>query len=249
MLYYIKALYYTFLLPPGAFVVALLVLAWWQRRNKKQAKWLFGLALLLYFCSTHWLAGLLVRPLENAYQPPAAPRGDVILMLGGGATVDTPNLGGEGHLSGNAANRLLTTAQLARATSLPIIVSGGKVFDSTGSEAEIARRILVDLGVAPSRIAVDDRSLNTQQNILYSREIIRRQGYEQVILVTSAFHMPRAAAECRALGLAVVAYPTDYQTSRKAAPEFYKFWPSADALSIVSLSIKEYMGLAALLVR
>ena len=246
MLYYIKAIYYTFFLPPGLFVTALLFCAWRLRKNRRASKPLLLLAALLYLFSTEWFAGWLVHPLETAYQPPVRPQGDVILMLGGGATADTPNLTGLGHLSGNAANRLLTTAQLARATSLPIIVSGGKVFNTTGSEGEIAARILTDLGIAKERISVDDQSLNTRQNIFYSQEIMRQKGYQQVILVTSAFHMPRAMAECRAAGVQAVAYPTDYQMSLKRDVEFYQFWPSADALSTTSLAIKEYIGLAAL---
>lgn len=246
MLYLIKAVYQTALLPPGVFIIALLVCAWRLKRRKLHARALLLTAALLYLCSTYWVAGLVVRPLETAYLPPGAPAGDVILMLGGGATVDTPNLGGEGHLSGYAANRLLTTAQLAHATGLPVIVSGGKVFASTGTEAQIAQRILADLGVAPSRVFVEAESLNTRQNILHSLAIVQQQGYQRVLLVTSAFHMPRAVAECRAAGLVVTPYPTDYQTSRRRNLEFYHFWPSADALAIVSLSVKEYAGLAAL---
>ena len=246
MLYYIKAIYYTFLLPPGFFVTALLFLAWRLRKNRRTTKPLLLLAAFLYLFSTAWFAGWLVHPLETAHQPPDRPQGDVILMLGGGATADTPNLNGLGHLSGSAANRLLTTAQLARSTALPVIVSGGKVFNTTGSEGEIAARILTDLGIAKGHISIDDQSLNTRQNIFYSQEIMRQKGYQQVILVTSAFHMPRAMAECRAAGVQAVAYPTDYQKSLKRDVEFYQFWPSADALSITSLAVKEYMGLAAL---
>ena len=249
MLYYIKALYYTCFLPPGIFVVALLVCAWRLRSNRRAVKWCVGLASALYICSTYWFASVLVQPLEKAYQPPSQLHGDVILMLGGGATVDTPNLGGVGHLSGNAANRLVTTVQLARAASLPIIVSGGKVFDTTGSEGEIAARILADLGIAPERIAIDSRSLNTRQNIFYSQEIMRQKGYNEALLVTSAFHMPRAMAECRAMGLTAIPYPTDYQVSLQRNLSFYQFWPSADALGIVSLAMKEYLGLAVLFVR
>lgn len=249
MLYYIKALYYTCFLPPGIFIVALLFCAWRLRNNRRTVKWCVGLAATLYICSTYWFASVLVQPLEKAYQPPSQLHGDVVLMLGGGATVDTPNLGGVGHLSGNAANRLVTTAQLARAASLPIIVSGGKVFDTSGSEGEIAARILADLGVAPERITIDSRSLNTQQNIFYSQEIMRQKGYRKALLVTSAFHMPRAMAECRAMGLEAIPYPTDYQVSLKRSLDFYQFWPSADALEIVSLAMKEYLGLAVLLIR
>ena len=85
MLYYIKALYYTCFLPPGIFIVALLVCAWRLPNNRRTVKWCVGLAGTLYICSTYWFASVLVQPLEKAYQPPSQLHGDVVLMLGGGA--------------------------------------------------------------------------------------------------------------------------------------------------------------------
>ncbi|MFA5384743.1 MAG: hypothetical protein WC364_08795 [Eubacteriales bacterium] len=66
--------------------------------------------------------------MESKYRPPAEINGDVLVMFGNGVTLDTPDLNGPGHLSGSAANRLLTAARLYYITKLPIILSGGRVF-------------------------------------------------------------------------------------------------------------------------
>jgi len=61
----------------------------------------------------------LIWSLEKKYQPPSELNGDVIIMLGGGAFADTPNVNGKGHLSSIAANRLLTCVQLYYKLDVP----------------------------------------------------------------------------------------------------------------------------------
>ena len=68
-------------------------------------------------------------------------------MLGGGATLDTSGVNVKGNLSGTAANRLLTCAKLYNKLHVPVIISGGKVYEFTGDEARICRNILINLGV------------------------------------------------------------------------------------------------------
>lgn len=98
---------------------------------------------MFYLSTTAFFSGILIHSLEDKYRPPAQVKGDVIVMLGGGATLDTPNVSGKGNLSGCAANRLLTCLQLYHALRTPLILSGGRVYQTTGCEAEIAGTILL----------------------------------------------------------------------------------------------------------
>lgn len=203
------------------------------------------LTALLYLISTPLVGDALMRSLEGRYQPPPAVRGDVIVMLGGGATADTPNVHGKGHLTGFAANRLLTAAQLHHITGVPVIISGGQVFANTGKEAEIARHILLGLGIVDNNIIVEGQSLNTSDNAKFTKKILDERGFVSPILVTSAFHMERSVEQFAKYNIEVTPYPTDYQTNTRFIFEWNQLWPRADAFYNTQLAIKEYLGLMA----
>ena len=245
MLYFIKFIYQTFLLPPGILLVMLALLSG-QLFYKKQRNYAFillGFTILLYGCVTPLCCNTLIHSLENSYQPPKQIHGDIIVILGGGATLDTPNLHGKGHLSGSAANRLLTCIQLYHQLQVPIIFSGGQVYKTTGVEAEIAKSILLDVGIPKDQIIIENKSLNTTENAIYTKIILDRLKYHQPILVTSAFHMPRAVKQFQKVGVTVTPYPTDYYTNVREDFTFTQLIPSAEALNELSIALKEYIGL------
>ena len=223
----------SWLLPPGIFIVALFALAWyaWKRRGERRiAVLLFALTFVFYLLCTSVVAERTLGWLEQAYLPPAEPAGDVIIMLGGGAMPDSPDVDGVGALCASPANRLLTAVRLQRKLGVPILLSGGQVYEDTGAEAKIARRILIDLGVPESKILVETRSINTTQNARYSAEILRAQGLTQPILVTSAFHMKRAVLNFKKQGIDVVPYPADYQVTHHPVFHYTKLRPQTEAL-------------------
>ena len=197
MLYLIQFIYRTFLLPPGILLIMLVLLSGrlFYQKQRKFASILLGLTLLFYGCTIPLCSNALIHSLENRYHPPKQLHGDSIVMLGGGATLDTPNLHSKGHLSGSAANRLLTCIQLDHQLHVPIILSGGQVYRTTGNEAEIAKSILLDVGIPNDRIIIENKSQNTTENAAYTKIILDRQKYHHPILVTSAFHMPRAVKQ------------------------------------------------------
>ncbi|WP_312336592.1 YdcF family protein [Anaerospora hongkongensis] len=247
MLYVLKVIYNTLFIPPGIFLSLLLALAArTYRSQRKTAVFLFAFTILFYFCTISAVADPVIRSLESRYTPPAVISGDVIVLLGGGATLDTPNLTGPGHLSGYAANRLLTAAQLYHKYRLPILVSGGKVLETSGTEAELSRILLLDLNVPDEKILVENQSLNTSQNAVYSKKLLDFYGFNQPILVTSAFHMPRAVLQFQKVGSKVIPYPTDYQANVHNLISWFDFIPSSNALTNIALTTKEYLGLAAI---
>lgn len=244
MLYLIKFFYNTFLLPSGCFVFALLIIGLWlYKRDKKTAAIILVVTFVLYICSTPLLSEFLLRSLENRYYPPTVLDGDALVMLGNGATLDSPDINGSGQLSGSAANRLITTARLYRITNLPIIVSGGKVFADTGNEAQIARRQLIELGVPGDKIIIENKSLNTAQNALFTKRLLEEKKFRKPILIVSAFQMHRAVLNFHNIDVGVMPYPTDYRTNLKQNFGAPKFIPSAFALSNTSLILKEYLGI------
>lgn len=247
LIYAIKFLY-SFLLPPGLFIVLLAAAGiWlWMKRNKPPAIGAIAFALILYLCSNGVVSDAMTRSLENSYAPPSDLVGDVIVVLGGGATEDTPDIDGEGNLYGSAANRLLAAARLYQKTGLPILFSGGKVFADTGNEAEIAKRQLIGLKVPADRVLVENRSLNTAQNADFTGELLKINHMTKPILVTSAFHMRRSVMDFRRAGISVVPYPVDYKVSRRASYSLNKWSPSSSAMDGISSCLKEYLGILAI---
>lgn len=246
MLYLIKFLY-SLILPPGLLLVLLLILAvrLWKKERGLAAS-LLGITSLFYLLSTGYVSDKLIGSLEQRYAPPSSVQGDVIVVLGGGATKDTPDLGGLGNVSGSAGNRLLAAARLHERTGLPIIFSGGQVFADSGNEADISARQLRELGIPASDLLTENRSLNTEQNALYTAALLKERGYTRPILITSAFHLPRSVLNFERAGVEVTPYPVDYWVSFKQPLYPAKFSPSAAAFSMTGTALKEYLGIASL---
>lgn len=249
MVYVIKVIV-GFLLPPGLFVLLLVVAGLAYRHLKPIPILALAFALTIYVCSIPFTANSLMRNLESKFRPaslqsPSLRTSDVLVMLGAGATLDTPNLDGQGNLSGSGANRLLTIASLYRQTKLPIILSGGQVFPDDGNEAQIAQRELILLGVPTGKIITEDESKNTEQNARYTKTLLKRYGFKHPVLVTSAFHMQRSVLDFHLEGISVLPYPTDYQSSLRQRLYVNQFVPSAQALSLTATAVHEYLGILA----
>lgn len=251
-MFYVLKVVEGFIFPPGLIVLLAVGLGCvlLTRHNIRSAISVLALAGFVYALSTQLVANSLAQPLESAYPQPAVKQlqGDAIVMLGGGAVLGTPDGNGQGNLLGHCANRLITTDRLYRQLHIPVILSGGPLYSvhkHPVSEALIARRELIALGVPASDITTEIRSRNTQQNAVFTKPILQQKGIKQPILVTSAFHMRRAVMNFHKAGISVIPYPTDYQVSRVQEPYEFRWLPSARALSLSAISIKEYVGIVA----
>ena len=246
MIFIIKMIYKILLLPPGSIIFLMILLSiFLKKKNISYWKVLSILTLLLYLISIPLVGDALIGSLEEKYEPLLNVDGDVIVMLGGGATLNTPNLDGLGHLTGHAANRLLTSAQLFYDVEVPILITGGQVYNHTGNEGEIAKRILNQLGVPEEKLMIENKSVNTSQNAEYSKVILEDKGFKKPILVTSAFHMHRSVLQFKKYGVEVIPYPTDYQTNITNIFSYNDLIPSINSLKNFSLAIKEYLGIMA----
>jgi uncharacterized SAM-binding protein YcdF (DUF218 family) len=249
MMYVVKFLYNTFLLPPGIFIILLFAIGVYIFKKEKIASIIILLvSFVFYVMSTSIFAGALIRPLEHSYKLPAdlTKGASAIVMLGGGATPDTPDIGGLGHLSGSSAARLLTVIKLYNRTKLPVIISGGKVFSDGGNESMIAKRQLIDLGIPAADIIAENRSRTTEENAIYTSAILKKRAVKKVFLVTSAYHMRRSVICFKQSRVATIPIPTDYTMSIQPKYYFNEFAPSPGGLVTTSVAIREYLGILAL---
>jgi uncharacterized SAM-binding protein YcdF (DUF218 family) len=98
-------------------------------------------------------------------------------------------------------------ARVLKETNAPFLVVSGGIVGPPPAEAVIMRSLALDEGIADSRIIVEAQSRNTFENAVYSGRIMRERGWKEMIIVTDAFHMPRALFTFRRLGLAVTGAP------------------------------------------
>jgi uncharacterized SAM-binding protein YcdF (DUF218 family) len=202
----------------------------------------------LLLCGLSPLSYWLATPLETRF-PQLRPLPEHItgfIVLGGGLRpYDTEEI--DALSLNDAGERILALGDLARRyPSAKIIVSGGRdLFDPGGKpEADLIRRYAETLGVDPSRITVESRSRSTYENAIFTRELVRPGEGETWLLVTSAWHMPRAVGCFRQAGFPVVPYPVDFRATgpRYAWRGFYEV---ARGLRLTDVVTKEWVGLLA----
>lgn len=216
-------------------------------RFRRLASWLIVTSLVLIaLAGLSPLGNALLLPLEQRFPPWDAARGapDGIVVLGGAISPSISAARGAVAL-GQAAERITTTAVLARRyPKARIVYCGGSnslIFDQE-PEAGFAVRQLEDLGVAHERITAEEQSRNTIENAVFARQLANPRPGERWLLVTSAYHMPRAMAAFRAVGFAVEAYPVDWRT--RGPIDLVRPAPSlGEGLDRVDRAVHEWVGL------
>src|ERR1700676_285252 len=216
---------------------------------RRLASWLVVTSVvLLALAGFSPLGNILMLPLEQRFPAWEASRGppDGIVVLGGAISPDVSMARGVVALD-EAAERITVTAELARRyPSARIIFSGGTSSLSSGAPAEapVAVKEFEALGIAHERITAEEQSRNTVENAVFSRLLANPQPGERWILVTSAYHMPRAMAAFRAAGFAIEAYPVDWHT-RGPIDALAPFGSLGDGLRRTDTAVREWVGLLA----
>lgn len=224
----------SWILPPGIFIVLALALAVKLFRiSRKLSAAVFVGTLVFYLLCTGFVAERFMGWLEEMHTPPAqveSSGADVIILLGGGAISQVPDVDGVGALCASPANRLLTAVRLQKMLNVPILISGGQVYSDSGAEAEISARVLKSLGVPEDKIITETKSVNTSQNARYCVPILREKNFTKPLLVTSAFHMNRAMLNFNLRRVNPIAYPTDFTVAHNPTFHYTKLRPQAEAL-------------------
>lgn len=207
-------------------------------------RWTFAVVLLL---AVFPVGTFLTNTLENRFpaNPPLPDTIDGVIILGGTINPSLSALRKSPQIS-NSVERILVGAEFARKhPRAKIIFSGGSgdPLDPETREAHYAPPVFAQMGLEPSRIIYEDKARNTAENATFSAEIARPSVGETWVLITSAFHMPRAMGSFRQAGWKIVPYPVDFYTSPEVslAPSFQLL----KGLLSLSLPLHEYIGLTA----
>lgn len=230
--------------PPGIFIVLAVVCAVLAIKDKKKAASIVAIldAFLLYALSTGVISSLLIAPLENKYPPIMASDGaQAIIVLGGGFNDSSPERGGAGSLTPVSSMRASYGFELSRKFGLPLLFTGGGYYDARGrgNEAEAAGAAWLAFGVPKDRISLETASEDTKGN---AAGVASLAGKGPFVLVTSAFHMPRAVLAFHKAGITVLAAPTDYRAKRSSFT-FTDFLPDTWKLECSRSALHEYVGI------
>lgn len=203
-----------------------------------------GLAWALFWslpASSLWAGGRLEQLYPHVL-PDALPQAQAIVVLGGNTANNRQNWF-ESYNPETASARVDTAAVLYQTQRAPYIVLSGAALDGSISEAEMMARVLEQQGIPEQALLLEKSSYTTYENAVYTRRMLDEHDLNQVLLVTSALHMPRAMAVFRKQGITAVAAPSRPQIVVPADPTFSFWQPNARALSASRSIIKEYAGL------
>jgi uncharacterized SAM-binding protein YcdF (DUF218 family) len=233
-MFFLKKLLSSLFLPPGFFILAFLLISFFERKKKFTYYFSMTCALCLYLLSIEPVKDALLTPLENKFPVPERIDADAIVVLGGGSY-------NTGILKEDSMKRLLTALTLHKKAHLSIILSGGA---ENLPDAEIMKSLLLDFGVDKRDILTEVKSRDTLENALYVKNLCDQKNYKKLILITSAYHMPRAVELFKREGLDIIPYPTDFKRDMKY--NLYSLLPKMSVLNDSVKALREYLALLSL---
>jgi uncharacterized SAM-binding protein YcdF (DUF218 family) len=249
MFFYLSKILGFFAIPSNLVILIGIGGALLLRSRFHRAGWrlVVGSLVVLAMMGLSPIGNALIIPLEDRFPPWDAARGapDGIVVLGGAISPDVSAARGTAALN-ESAERMTAAVELARRyPNARILFSGGtgELISSGATEAQAARRLWAALGIEPARITLEDRSRNTVENAVFSRELVKPKPGERWLLVTSAYHMPRAVGIFRKAGFLVEPYTVDWRT-RGPEDALRPFPTVGDGLRRTDTATREWVGLA-----
>jgi uncharacterized SAM-binding protein YcdF (DUF218 family) len=236
------------LISPSTWVVLLplIALSLFHYGFVKLSKLLSKVALLVvlligFYPVGQWLA----RPLESFTKPMGSVDSpDGIIVLGGAWLTAQSNYWNGWELN-HAAERELAFLMLARQyPNAKLLFTGGsgKLSDQTSKESTFANKLYRDFGIPDERLVMEAESRNTYENAIYSKKLVEPELGERWILITSAYHMPRAIGVFCQQDWEVTPFPVDHFVANFSVTPH---WAFAEHLWEVDRVVHEWVGLAA----
>ena len=204
---------------------------------------LFGVVILI-FCSLPIISNKLIHYLEKDYtlqDASAINNADAIVVLSG--MLKTIKVDDKlKYEFGDGVDRILSGIDLFKNNKASLLIlTKGQVPWSLGiPEGEYLKEFAIKFGVPKKSILLTENVQNTDQEAKSVKKLLNSNDVE-VILITSAFHMPRAKKVFEASNIKVIPFAVDFINSHQKLT-FMSFLPSADALSSTSIFVREMIG-------
>ncbi|HVE51672.1 MAG TPA: YdcF family protein [Casimicrobiaceae bacterium] len=240
LVFALKGVAKALVLPPGGpLLIALAGLLLWRRAPRlARALAMFGVVSLLLL-SLPVVAWVLTRAFDREpFDTSEAKGAQAIVILGGGTRNMAPEYGGD-TLGRLTLERVRYGARVAKATGLPVLVTGGKLGSATHTEADLMAEALHDEFAVNVRWR-EDASRNTHENAQFSARLLRAQGVSRIVLVAHAIDMPRGVAEFAAAGVVAIPAATGLPSRGGIVP--MDFLPRASALLLSHDALYEMLA-------
>ena len=245
MTFYLVKIIQTLLMPPALMIIimltGLITLRWSQRYGRILI--ISGILLLvtasLPVITNPLLASMESIPALNSTQMKMT-GASAIVVLGGGSYLNAPEYDGD-TVSSPTLERIRYAAYIHKQTKLPVLVTGGRVFDYVKTaEATSMKKVLENEFGTPVRWP-EDQARNTWENAQYSYRILKQERITKIILVTHALHMPRSIMSFEAAGFEVVPAPLGFLHNRDDF-NIFVLLPRAGAIYNLSQLMHEVIG-------
>jgi len=245
MTFYLIKIIQTLLMPPALMIImmiaGLIIFRWSQRYGKTL---IISSVVLLIAASLPVISKPLVRAMEHipalSSKQMKTLNAQAIVVLGGGSYLNAPEYEAD-TVSTPTLERIRYAAYLHNKTRLPILVSGGRVYDYVKTaEATSMKAVLENELNSPVRWP-EDQARNTWENAQYSQKMLSQENITKIILVTHALHMPRSVMCFEAAGFEVTPAPLAFH-STSSNISITHFIPSSGAMSNLSNLMHEIIG-------
>lgn len=213
-------------------------------QKKRLLHWSVVTGLLLFLiCSTSFIPRILIEKLESTYSALDIKKIDTaqnyyIHVLGAGYDPD-PTLPATAQLDLKTLGRLIEGIRVFKQLPNSILVTSGYAGKNLGSQASVARRAAIALGVPKDRIHILETPSTTWEEVLAFQQTFGDKGIP--IIATYAAHMPRAMKMFRAAGYEPIAAPTNFKIKCTGNKHGFTL-PNVHSIRLMDTWLHEVLG-------
>jgi len=231
------------------FVLAVIFI--WLPRGEKVGRWLLSATLALFLAVTNtWISKRLISCFETGYAPiadfaraadlpPELQRCRVIVVLGSD-NGNAPGRAAIDELNPRGLARLAEAVRIARLLPEARIIFSGSSPEDRWPHARVMQAAAISLGVDPERISLIEGVRDTSDE---SRQLKERLGKQRFVLISSAWHLPRAVGLCHKQGLNPIPVPTDFLATPANADTSGAWTCNYESLERSTWAFHESLGL------
>lgn len=230
---------------PIIWILAVFIIAFFIKKQKLKQKFLLtGILITLFFSNSFILNEVFYR-----WEPKAVavnnlkPTYDYGIVLSGMVWHDTETQRTSFMKSSDRIWQAVRLYEIGRIDKILITGGAASYFQNDTIESVLLKNFLVEIGIPKGDIVIEEQARNTRENASYTAELLKDSTYTNLLLITSASHMPRSIKCFEKVDLKCDIYPTDHYSGARKYNFETLVTPSAQTLSNWNAIIHEWFGM------